>query len=255
MYKEGYAGSTINKALGCLRAILQTAEEAHLLRALPRIQRAGLNQKETGILTQDEVSRLFALEWEDHRCYVANLIAASTGFRLGEVLGIKRRNIIPGYIKITGSWSSRRRAFKPGLKNGQRSRTVPIPDSAETAIQELLKTSPWISPDSYLLFTKRTEEKPMEHIRATRAFAEMLTKLDPPITQEERTRRSIHFHSHRHFFNSLLIESRIPLQKIQRLTGHLSEEMTQLYYHTDDLSDVAEVQMKVFDFSKYKQGA
>jgi hypothetical protein len=54
LFKEGYAGSTINKTLGALRVILEYAEELHLLRGMPRLERAGLNQKEKGILTNDE---------------------------------------------------------------------------------------------------------------------------------------------------------------------------------------------------------
>lgn len=49
LYKEGYAGSTINKVLGALRAILEYAEEIHLLHGMTRIERAGLDQKEIGI--------------------------------------------------------------------------------------------------------------------------------------------------------------------------------------------------------------
>ncbi len=73
--------------------------------------------------------------------------------------------------------------------------------------------------------------------------------------KKERKHRNITFHSHRHFFNSLLVESRVPLQKIQRLTGHLSTEMTQRYYHSDDLTDIADIQRKIFtDFIDVNAG-
>ena len=112
MYKEGYAGSTINKALGALRAVLEYAEELHLLRGIPRIERAGLNQKEKGILTNDEVKKLFNLIWEDKRAYTANLIAASTGFRLSEILGLKIGNIQDEHIEITeADWKRRNITF------------------------------------------------------------------------------------------------------------------------------------------------
>ena len=246
LFKDGYSGSTINKVIGCLRAILETAEEDRLLRHLPRFERSGLNQKERGILTQAEVQELFNLEWKDKRVYAGNLISASTGFRLSEVLGIKRRNIKKGYIEITGSWSTRNRAYKDNLKNGQASRTVPIPESVQTVIDDLLLKSPFKDDDSYLLYCPGYPDKPIEHIEITRVFFEALKKLDPAITDEIRIQRNITFHSHRHFFNSLLVESRIPLQKIQRLTGHLSPEMTQRYFHTTDLSDVEKVTGDVF---------
>ncbi len=247
LYSEGYAGSTINKVLGCLKAILESAEEKRLLRYMPRFERAALNQEERGILTQEEVSELFSLEWTDKRVYAGNLISAATGFRLSEVLGIKRNNIKPGYLEIKGSWSTRTRTYKSGLKNGSKTKAVPIPQSIQTVITELLEESPYKHPDAYLLFCPGYPEKPIEHIKLTKGFAEMLTKLDIPITEELRKSRNISFHSHRHFFNSLLVESRIPLQKIQKLTGHLSPEMTQRYYHTDDLSDVEMVTGEIFN--------
>ena len=66
------------------------------------------------------------------------------------------------------------------------------------------------------------------------------------ITEKIRQTRNITFHSHRHFLNSLLINANIPVQKIQSITGHLTAEMTQHYYHLDDMQDVQKVQERVF---------
>jgi integrase len=249
MFQDGYAGATVNKAIGCLRAILESAEEEHLLRALPRFERAGLNQDERGILTQDEAARLFNLEWPDMRCYVASLVAASTGFRLGEVLGLRHKDVLVGRLEIKGSWNAKLRVWQPGTKNGQPKRSVPVPPTVEESVRELMREHPEPGPDAYLFYSRKGtnwREHPIEHSKITRGFYEALTRLDPPITEAERTARRITFHSHRHFFNSLLVESRIPLQKIQRLTGHLSPAMTARYYHTDNLEDVAEVQRQAF---------
>ena len=248
LFREGLSGSTINKSLGCLKAILESAEEQHLLRNMPRFQRAALVCKERGILTLDEVNRLFSKPWEDELSYVANLVAASTGFRLSEIRGIRRCNVSDERITITGSFSSRSRSFKDQTKNGQKTRSVPIPPSVQVALLKIMNTSPWKEdPESYVFYTEFTSKQPMEHNRITRAFFKALAAMDPSVTDAERKRRNISFHSHRHFFNSLLVESRIPLQKIQQLTGHLNKEMTQRYFHIHDLSDVADVQIKVFD--------
>jgi hypothetical protein len=101
LFRDGFSGSTINKALGCLKSILESAEEQHLIRNMPRFQRASLQTKEKGILTLDEVTRLFADPWDDELTYVANLVAASTGFRLSEIRGIKRCNVLDGRIIIS----------------------------------------------------------------------------------------------------------------------------------------------------------
>jgi len=66
------------------------------------------------------------------------------------------------------------------------------------------------------------------------------------ITEETRRKRNITFHSHRHFLNSLLINGNIPHQKIQSITGYLTVEITQHYYHLDDMQDVQKVQESLF---------
>jgi len=66
------------------------------------------------------------------------------------------------------------------------------------------------------------------------------------IDKAERKRRNITFHSWRHFLNSLLINSKIPIQKIQSITGHMTAQMTSHYYHIDDMMDVRNVQNSLF---------
>lgn len=246
LYQEGYAGSTINKILGVFKSICEYAEEKHLIRGMPRFERAGLNQKEKGILSADEVQKLFSISWPDKISYVANVIAVSTGFRLGEILGIKIKNIYPEKIEITGSWNSKGRNYKKGTKNGQASRSVPIPLNVQCLITELLASNPFGNdPELFLLYTENSPDRPIDDHRAVRGFLQALNEIG--ISEDERKKRNISFHSHRHFFNSLLIESKIPLHKIQRLTGHLSDSMTQRYYHLDDLDDVEKIQNDFFN--------
>jgi integrase len=245
MFQEDYAGSTINKALGVLKAILEEAEELHLLRGMPRIERAGLNQTEKGLLTSEEVRQLFSLEWEDKRAYTANLVAAATGFRMSEVQGLKHRNVLDGYLEVTGAW--RNGSYSPGLKNGRKSRKVPIPESVQDAVKKLIQKNPLGEEPENFLFYTLLKDRPMQDKKISGAFYEALERLDPSIDRKER---NITFHSHRHFFNSLLVESRVPIQKIQQLTGHLSVEMTQRYYHTSAMEDVEEIQRRTFEIVK-----
>ena len=257
LFKEGKSGSLTNQVLGCLKAICEAAEEKHYLRGMPRIERAALNQKETGILSTEQVTALFSLEWNDYRAYVCNLIAASTGFRLGEILGIKFKNIDlkTGQIIITGSWNSKYNHYKEGTKKGQSSRSVPIPQSIQESIERLINANPYpYDPENYLFYAEVKIGQPMQDRIAVQGFKKAL--LDIGIDEEKRKLLNLKFHSHRHFFNSLLIESRIPLQKIQRLTGHLSPSMTERYYHTSDLSDVGQVTKDLFKkVIFFKQGA
>ncbi len=164
--------------MGCLKSILEYADELHLLRGLPRFERAGLNQKEKGILTNEEVNKLFSLKWEDNIAYAASLISASTGFRLGEVLGLKLKNIHKGRLEITGSWDGRERKYKYGTKNGQSSRSVPIPESVEKVITELVENNNFgDDPELYLLYTYHTPFKPVQDRRVVKGFFKALENI------------------------------------------------------------------------------
>jgi len=68
------------------------------------------------------------------------------------------------------------------------------------------------------------------------------------ISEKERRTRNITFHSWRYFFNSLLVNSKIPIQQIQSITGHVTDAMTQHYYTPDiqEMADVLLVQGRIF---------
>ena len=62
------------------------------------------------------------------------------------------------------------------------------------------------------------------------------------ISEEARKARNITFHSFRHWFNSILINAKVPLLKVQQLTGHSSVEMSANYFHLDEMDDVRAIQ-------------
>ena len=112
-------------------------------------------------------------------------------------------------------------------------------------IQRLIDINPFKKPESFLFFS-RLENKPVEGVFLTRGLYRALKEIG--IDEKQRQQRNITFHSWRHWFNSLLINARVPVQKIQAITGHLTAEMTQHYYHPDELSDVMDaVEGALFD--------
>ncbi|MDI9424744.1 MAG: tyrosine-type recombinase/integrase, partial [Spirochaetota bacterium] len=66
--------------------------------------------------------------------------------------------------------------------------------------------------------------------------------------ERERVRRNLTFHSWRHLFNSILVNARIPAEKIRTITGHLTPEMTAHYFKlsADGYGDIREVQDGLF---------
>lgn len=258
LFNAGYSGSVINKCLYAIKAILEAAEDQGLIRAVPKITRAADNCKIKGILTIEEVNRLFSIPWmsKPNFChpekpqfigYVGNLLAASTGLRLGELQALKIKDLYldSGYISLKRSWDNRLNKLNDTTKTG-RERNIFIPVRVISSIRDLLNEHPFPNnPEAFLFWgEKKAETKPAEKKVFIRALYTALEVIG--ISETERKRRNITFHSWRHFLNSLLLNAKIPVQKIQSITGHITTEMTAHYYHVDDMKDVRAIQETIF---------
>jgi len=221
-----------------------------IIRSVPLREAQKIAVRAMKFSTVEEVKEL--LEnisiWSDYRAYVASLLAASSGLRLGEILGLVISDYHPEgrYIHCRRSWDQYLRRLNPTTKTG-RARNVFIPPSVITALDKLIALSP--NPktsESFIFYADKSYIYPTEPKIITKAFFKAME--DIGISEKERRERNITFHSHRHFLNSLLVNANIPIQKIQSITGHLTAEMTQHYYHLDDMRDVQQVQEGIFDF-------
>lgn len=251
LFNQGYSGNTINKCLSALKAILETAEEQSLIQYVPRIDRAADNPKTKGILTPEEVKKLFSFEWTSRAIFrhppksefigqIGNLIAVTTGLRISEIQALTLRdvNLDNNYLIIRRSWSNHLNRLNQTTKTGKE-RRVFFSEIIRTNIIKLIEINPYKhNPDAFLFFS-RSGDRPTETLTFTRSFFYALEQIG--ITQEEREARNITFHSHRHFLNSLLINAKIPLQKVQSIIGHTTLAMTQNYYRIDDMHDILDV--------------
>lgn len=251
LFKQGYSGNTINKVLSALRTILETAEEQSLIQFVPKIEKAAINPKHKGILTIEEVKKLFSINWlsdsahchpskEQFMGYAGNLLACSTGLRMGEMqaLTLSDVHLDEGYIYIRRSWD-KLFGMNETTKTGK-VRNIFIPQTVQSILLKLIEINPYPkNPESFLFFSENTPSKPAEPRIFTRSLYTAMRNIG--ISEQDRRERNITFHSWRHWFNSLLVNAKIPLQKVQSLTGHLTPEMTQHYYHVDDMGDVVRV--------------
>jgi len=251
MFKQGYSGNTINKCLSAIKTILESAEEKSLIQYIPRIDRAADNPKTKGVLTPDEVKQLFSFEWmtrpvtnhparPDFMGQVSNLLAVTTGLRLSEIQGLtlKDVNLESNYITVRRSWNNRLYILNEETKTGKE-RIIFFSDMIKDKIIELIEINPHGKhPDNFLFFSEQ-KERPKDQ----RAFSiSLFTALGRiGIDEDTRKERVISFHSHRHFLNSLLLNAKIPLQKVQQITGHGSIEMSNHYYRIDDMADVLKI--------------
>lgn len=172
------------------------------------------------ILGLDEVRALFAAPWPDARHAAINLLAATTGLRLGECLGLQHEDLREGYLHVCHNWQD-----GEGLKlpKWRHVRDVPLPARTEAALRELVKANRFGGP---FIFWGTTAAKPIPKRMVENVLRDQLAAIK--ITDAERRRRGLTFHSWRHWYNSML-RGHVPDHSLRALTGHRSEGMTERY--------------------------
>jgi integrase len=150
--KPGSSGTplsptTVNHCLTCLKIMLKEAVRRGYLVRSPAtgIKQLAEKPKEKSILTVEEMRALFRDEnidrvWSgDLFHYTLNLLAASTGMRMGEIQGIQVQHVHVGYVGIHNTWS-RKHGLKEGAKWGSQ-REIPIPSKTSERLQKLVNYS------------------------------------------------------------------------------------------------------------------
>lgn len=147
------------------------------------------------------------------------LLDVNSGLRLGEIQNLERRDIYfekrELYVRAKAGWTPKSR--KP--------RVVPLSEDAVRALRsqitekansenEKVRSSPYIFPNPHgFPLSPRIIETP---------FNAMARKLFPE-------RPKLHFHSLRHTYASFLCEQDVSLQEIQKILGHSTVRMTEVY--------------------------
>ncbi len=243
LFQRELSSDTINKTLDCIRAILEAAEDAELIPAVPKIERASGRAAERGTLTRAEVAELFAVPWGDQRACVVNALAVSTGMRLGECLALHVSDLSKDTVHVHRSYDSVKRTLADMTKTGAE-RRVTVPQTVLDGMRRIIGMCPHPLEDPFIFWAARTPDHPVDYKLIRRELYAALKKIG--ISDAQRRARGISFHSHRHFFNSLLVEGRIPAEKVRRVTGHATAKMTAHYYHADDFDDVKKLQADLF---------
>jgi integrase/recombinase XerC len=174
------------------------------------------------IFTRRELSRLLDFLPEEtgahHRLINIVVLAVSSGLRLSECLQLERRDVDFSKREISV------RAKKNWSPKSRKPRVVPISDDVEKALRsqflnnarsrkERIQSSTNVFPGP--------NGHPVTLAVIERPFKEVCTELFPG--------RGLHFHSLRHTFGSFLAEAGVPLQEIQRIMGHSSVRVTEIY--------------------------
>jgi len=245
---SGLSPTTVNHSLKTLKTMLAEATRLGTIASNPAASVEGLAEspKERGTLTVAELRALFADEalptvWSgDLAHFTLNLLAASTGLRMGEVQGLQVQHVHPGYIAVVHSWAREYGLTDPKWHNV---REVPLTVRVSDYLGSVVEVSAYQEPGAFVF--AGPNGKPIEQKAILRNLHAALAEIE--ISDEERTARNLTFHSHRHTFNSLC-RGRIPDYKLQKLTGHRSDAMTEAYTHVrlSDFGDVVALQEATF---------
>jgi integrase len=181
--QNGMSGSAINHCHSVLRIMLCEARRMQLILfnpiedvrpvsyTAPKRQILSLEEAKV-LLDENKIGEL----WTNEMAYVASLLAATTGMRLGEVQALRIEDIHEGYITVSHSWD----AHYEGLKPTKTKRVRDIPLTAKN-VRWLSKIT--MGRQSGFVFS-HNGERPIYYKVITKALYEALWLMG--ITKQER---------------------------------------------------------------------
>jgi len=187
--------------------------------------------KERQVLSPTAATAAFRAEWKDERAKLANMLAAVTGMRQGEILALRLQDLGPDCLYVRGAWSS---GYGLKLPKNNKPRTVelPFPDLLQGLI-DLANRNPWgVSPDSLIFWTEYKAGVPMQGYQFVKGLRAALVKSGFPKNEAGE----YVFHGWRHFYTTYLM-GKLERKLLKSQTGHLTNEMLDHYGEHQTESD------------------
>ena len=237
----GWAPNSVNLMFTILKVMLEFAVKKGLIEKNPcaDVQRAAHRKTKVEIMTVAEVKRLFDPAdldrlWAQEAHYTLNMLAATTGMRLGEIQGLRGEKVYADFVEVSRQYNGFRE-FTDTKTHDTRYVTIPA-----VVVRGLFRLKEF-NGDGFL-FSTDGGKTPMSRSAISEHFHKALDAID--IDRAEQTRRGLTFHKWRHFLNTTLRMGNVADSKVRGLTGHKSEAMTDHYTHFDPRSfgDVKRIQ-------------
>lgn len=186
--------------------------------------------KARGIPTENEVKAIFEVKWKEERSKIASMVSMSTGLRAGEVLALRLCDVGKDRLYVNHSWS-----WSDGLKCTKtgKVRVVPLLRGIREELLKLAESNPH-GKDGFI-FYGLVPEKPMDTHFLLDGLKDALTKVG--ISEEERAKRNIVFHSWRHYFATKM-RSKLDPSFVKRATGHSTDAMLEHYTEHEREEDI-----------------
>jgi integrase len=246
---EPLTAASINHALISLRTVMKQAVKDGYINSNPcqGVEKLASKPKTRGALTEEEGAKLFADpgKWSDQRQYWICRLSYEVGLRLGEAIALQRRDIENGYINVVHSWGAKEGLKEPKTKRSKR--RLRVSERITTELKRFMDQAPFQEPNDFVFYTPDRSLPYRDNSSINRALYSRMREIK--ISDEDRTRRNIVFHSLRHSFNTRMRNSGIPDFLIQAYMGHSSPVMTDNY--TDvmmaSFDDVVKAQERVVE--------
>jgi integrase len=199
--------------------------------------------KERQILTPEIAEALFNAEWKDERARLANMLAAVTGLRSGEIRGLRVQDLGEDCLYIRHSWNCRDR-LKTTKNNKCRTVEVPFPGIIHDLVVLAGCNPHGTGMDSYVFWAEKSSSKPMDGILFVEGLRGALEK-----TGMSHDAAMVYvFHGWRHFYTSYM-RGRLDVKLLQSQTGHKTIPMIEHYSGhrlTGDREKIRQAEIEVF---------
>jgi integrase len=227
--------STRAKAYSLLKTILAQLEDDGTIPRNPcRIRGAGTAKiaKQARILTPDELAALAAAMPEHLR--LAVMLGSYGGMRLGEVLGLQRRDVDPAarvvIVRRTSVYLKGQGATEGTPKSAAGFREVAIPEAVWPMIEAHLTEHAADAPDAWLFAATLKPERPMSTAVFYAAFYR---------AREAAGLAGLPFHDLRHTGATMYARAGATVADVMRRVGHSTPTMALHYMHSDGQRDAA----------------
>lgn len=232
--RDGRAPKSIRNYLGVLHSIFELAIEKGWARENP-VKRAakpeGEGNPEIRFLTIEEVEALLLAVPDDVLGSIEGtlyLMAAMTGLRQGELLGLRWSDVdwLAGKVRV-------RRAYVRGeygtTKSRRGFRAVPLADRVGAELEALSRRSAFTTDDD-LVFGHPQTGTPLDRSKVRKRFKAAVKSAGV---------RDVRFHDLRHTFGTRMAAVGVPMRTVQEWMGHADFKTTLIYadYSPDERRD------------------
>jgi integrase len=199
--------------------------------------------KERRILSPEIVQAIFRVTWKNDRSRLANMLAAVTGLRAGEIQALRVQDIGEDCLYIRHSWNPRD-DLKTTKNNKCRVVEVPFPLLIEELMRIARRNPHGINTESYIFWAMHSPSKPVNNVLFLSGLRDALMK----IGMSEKEAKSYLFHGWRHYFTSYM-KGRLDKKLLKFQTGHLTDPMLEHYGDhllEGDRKKIQQAQQEVF---------